>query len=52
MIINRTNLPPSGVGEPAPRPNAAAIANAIFDATGVRMRKAPFTAERVKTALS
>jgi nicotinate dehydrogenase subunit B len=30
---------------------AAAIANAIFDATGVRIRRAPFTPERVKAAL-
>jgi nicotinate dehydrogenase subunit B len=29
----------------------AAVANAIFDATGVRMRSVPFTAERVKAAL-
>jgi nicotinate dehydrogenase subunit B len=30
----------------------AAVANAIFDATGVRMRSVPFTAERVKAALA
>jgi CO/xanthine dehydrogenase Mo-binding subunit len=34
------------------RPVAAAIANAIFDATGVRLRRVPFTPERVKQALS
>lgn len=51
VLINRTDLPPSGAGEPATRPTAAAIANAIFDATGVRLRKAPFTPERVKAAL-
>jgi nicotinate dehydrogenase subunit B len=43
--------PPLGSGEAASVPSAAAMANAIFDATGVRMREAPFTPERVKTAL-
>jgi len=45
-------IPPSGAGEPASRPTAAAIANAIFDATGVRLREVPFTPERVKAALA
>jgi nicotinate dehydrogenase subunit B len=31
---------------------AAALANAVFDATGVRLRTAPFTAERVRAALA
>jgi nicotinate dehydrogenase subunit B len=31
---------------------AAALANAVFDATGVRLRVVPFTQERVKTALA
>ncbi len=52
VLINRTDLPPSGAGEPATRLTAAAIANAIFDATGVRLRKAPFTRERVKAVLA
>ena len=39
-------------GEPSSRPTAAAIANAVFDATGARLRTVPFTAERVKAALS
>ena len=34
------------------RPVAAAIANAVFDATGVRMRRVPFSPDRVKGALS
>ena len=34
------------------RPVAAAIANAIFDATGVRIRRVPFSPDRVKQALS
>jgi CO/xanthine dehydrogenase Mo-binding subunit len=44
-------MPPSGAGEPTSRPVAAAIANAIFDATGVRLRRAPFTPDRVKAGL-
>ena len=36
---------------PAHRPIAAALANAIFDATGARLRTAPFTPERVKAAM-
>jgi CO/xanthine dehydrogenase Mo-binding subunit len=34
------------------RPLAAAVANAIYDATGVRMRQAPFTPARIKTGLA
>ena len=44
-------IPPSGSGEPATRPTAAAIANAIFDATGVRVRRQPLTAQTVLAAL-
>jgi nicotinate dehydrogenase subunit B len=44
-------VPPSGSGEPTTRPTAAAIANAIFDATGVRVRRQPMTAETVLAAL-
>jgi carbon-monoxide dehydrogenase large subunit len=40
-----------GLGEPGLAPTAAAIANAIFDAIGVRMRDLPITAERVMRAL-
>jgi len=52
VLINRPEVPPTGAGEPSIRPLAAAIANAIFDATGVRMRRVPFSPERVKAALS
>jgi CO/xanthine dehydrogenase Mo-binding subunit len=52
VLINRPELPASGAGEPATRPIAAALGNAIFDATGVRLRRAPFTRERVKAALA
>jgi CO/xanthine dehydrogenase Mo-binding subunit len=52
VYINRPELAPTGAGEPSIRPVAAAIANAIFDATGVRMRRVPFSPDRVKGALS
>jgi CO/xanthine dehydrogenase Mo-binding subunit len=51
ILLDRPHLPPSGAGEPSSRPLAGAIANAVFDATGVRLRRAPFTPERVKAAL-
>ncbi len=41
-----------GAGEPSTRTVPAAIANAIFDATGVRMRRVPITPERMKAALA
>jgi nicotinate dehydrogenase subunit B len=47
----RGDVPPSGSGEPASRPTAAAIANAVFDATGVRVRRQPLTRETVLAAL-
>jgi len=52
VLIDRPEIPPSGAGEPAIRPVAAAIANAIFDATGVRIRRVPFSPDNVKSALS
>jgi len=52
VLINRPELPPTGAGEPSIRPVAAAIANAIFDATGVRLRRVPFSPDKVKQALS
>jgi nicotinate dehydrogenase subunit B len=51
-IINRPELAPTGAGEPSMRPLSAAIANAIFDATGVRIRRVPFSPDRVKQSLS
>jgi CO/xanthine dehydrogenase Mo-binding subunit len=52
VLIDRPEIPPSGAGEPATRPVAAAIANAVFDATGVRIRRVPLSPDNVKSALS
>jgi len=52
VLIDHPEIAPSGAGEPSIRPVAAAIANAIFDATGVRIRRVPFSPDRVKQALS
>ncbi len=51
-LIDRPEQPAYGAGEAASAPVAAALANAIFDATGVRLRSVPFTVERVKAALA
>lgn len=50
-LVNRPELPPMGAGEAATAPVPGALANAIFDATGARMRTAPITAARLKAAL-
>jgi nicotinate dehydrogenase subunit B len=52
VLINRPEEPPSGAAEMALGPLPAAIGNAVFDATGVRLRRVPFTPERVKAALN
>jgi CO/xanthine dehydrogenase Mo-binding subunit len=51
VLINRTDGDGLGAGETAITIVAAAIGNAIFDATGARIRQVPFTPERVKAAL-
>jgi CO/xanthine dehydrogenase Mo-binding subunit len=51
VLINRPDLPAVGAGEPSTITTAAAVANAIFDATGARLRRIPFTPERLKEAL-
>jgi nicotinate dehydrogenase subunit B len=51
VLLNRPGQPFLGSGEAAPVPTGAAIANAIFDAVGVRLREIPFTPGRVKAAL-
>ncbi len=51
VLINRPEMPALGGGEPSSVPIGAAIVNAIFDATGVRLRDAPFTPQRVLAGL-
>src|SRR5260370_887162 len=50
--MNRRERPAQGAGETAISIVGSAIANAIFDATGARIRQVPLTAERIKAALS
>ncbi len=52
ILLNRPDRDATGAGETAITIVSAAIGNAIFDATGARIREIPFTAERVKAALS
>jgi CO/xanthine dehydrogenase Mo-binding subunit len=48
---NRPDLAPWGAGEASLKPTGAAIANAIYDATGVRIRRVPLRKDRVLAAL-
>ncbi len=50
-VINRSDQPSKGVGEPVTVPVAAAITNAIYDAVGARVRELPITPERILQAL-
>ncbi len=50
-LIDRPDAPPWGGGEPTAAVVPSAIANAVFDATGVRLRSIPFTPDKVKAAL-
>jgi CO/xanthine dehydrogenase Mo-binding subunit len=52
ILINRPEQPLWGAGEAATVPVAAALGNAFYDATGVRVRRAPFTRERVREGLA
>jgi CO/xanthine dehydrogenase Mo-binding subunit len=51
-LIDRHDVPAAGAGETSITVVAAAIGNAICDATGARVRQLPFTPERVKVALA
>lgn len=51
VLMDRQEEPPLGAGESATVPGAAAIANALFDATGARFRNPPFTPQSVLDAL-
>jgi nicotinate dehydrogenase subunit B len=52
VLITNDELPPQGAGEPGITTTGAVIANAIFDAAGVRMFRLPMTAERVREAIA
>jgi CO/xanthine dehydrogenase Mo-binding subunit len=51
-VLDRPDEPPLGAGEAAQGPVAAAIANAVFDALGVRVRSLPMTAETITRAMN
>ncbi len=51
VIINRPEFPFLGAGEAAQNPTPAAIANAIYDAVGLRLRDIPFTPEKILAGL-
>jgi len=52
LLIDQPDMLPLGAGEASHKPVAAAIANAFFDATGVRIRRIPLRAESVLAALN
>jgi CO/xanthine dehydrogenase Mo-binding subunit len=52
VLLDRPGMKATGAGETAITLAAAAIGNAIFDATGARIRQVPFTPERIKSALA
>lgn len=52
VLVGDAATPPSGVGEPPLMPAPAAVANAVFDAVGARVRDLPLTPERVLAALA
>lgn len=51
VLIDRKDLPSGGAGEPSMVAVPAAVANAIYNATGVRVRRYPFVAARIKKAI-
>jgi CO/xanthine dehydrogenase Mo-binding subunit len=52
VFVDRHDVEACGAGETSITVTAAAIGNAIFDATGARLREIPFTSQRVKKALT
>jgi nicotinate dehydrogenase subunit B len=52
VLLESKDVPPSGAGEPTVRCVPGAVANAFWDATGVRIRRAPLSPARVKAALA
>ena len=51
LLLDMPGEPPKGAGESASVPSAAAVGNALFDATGVRLLEVPFTPARILAAL-
>ena len=52
VVIDRPGAPFLGTGEASQGPAGAALANAIFDATGTRFRRGPFTPDRIRAGLA
>jgi CO/xanthine dehydrogenase Mo-binding subunit len=51
VLLDRRDRTPRGAGEATTGPTPAAIANAVFDACGARLRETPFSAARLRAAL-
>jgi nicotinate dehydrogenase subunit B len=51
VLVNRPDQPATGAGEPATVTTAPAIANALYDATGIRFKELPITPEKILRAL-
>ncbi len=51
VLVDNPTMPPQGCGEPAITPMGAVIANAVYDAVGVRMFELPMTPARIKRAV-
>jgi len=51
VLLDNPSMPPQGCGEPAITPMGAVIANAVYDAVGVRMFELPMTPARIKKAI-
>jgi nicotinate dehydrogenase subunit B len=52
VVVQRLDEPSTGAGEEVMGATAAAIANAFFDATGVRLRSVPLTSAKLKALLA
>ena len=52
VLVENNDLAPQGGGEPAIVPMGAAVANAVFDATGARLYRLPMSKERAREAIT
>jgi CO/xanthine dehydrogenase Mo-binding subunit len=52
VVLNRPGQPFLGTGEAAQGPTAAALANAVADSVGARVRELPLTGERIKAGMA